>query len=99
MIAPQRRAARPMLRLVHHMARSGGTLFSRCLGCMSGVLLLSEIHPLGTAQFNPLVQAQRWYGLLSSQDLAELRARGRHRFRRRHRPDLPARRLRPGSGW
>ena len=47
---------------------------------MSGVLLLSEIHPLGTAQFNPLVQAQRWYGLLSSQDLAELRARGRIAF-------------------
>lgn len=47
---------------------------------MSGVLLLSEIHPLGTAQFNPLVQAQRWYGLLSSQDLAQLRARGRVAF-------------------
>jgi hypothetical protein len=47
---------------------------------MSGVLLLSEIHPLGTAQFNPLVQAQRWYGLLSSQDLAELRARRRIGF-------------------
>ena len=47
---------------------------------MSGVLLLSEIHPLGTAQFNPLVQAQRWYGLLSSRDLAELRARGRIGF-------------------
>ena len=78
--APPRRAARPTLRLVHHMARSGGTLISRCLGCMSGVLLLSEIHPLGTAHFNPLVRAQRWYGLLSSQDLAELRARGRIGF-------------------
>ena len=77
---PRRHSARPMLRLVHHMARSGGTLISRCLGCMTGVLLLSEIHPLGTAQFNPLVQAQRWYGLLSSQDLAELRARGRIAF-------------------
>jgi hypothetical protein len=65
---------------MHHMARSGGTLISRCLGCMSGVLLLSEIHPLGTAQFNPLVQAQRWYGLLSSRDLAELRARRRIGF-------------------
>jgi hypothetical protein len=62
------------------MARSGGTLISRCLGCMSGVLLLSEIHPLGTAQFNPLVQAQRWYGLLSSQDLGTLKARGRIGF-------------------
>jgi hypothetical protein len=74
------RAARSTLRLVHHMARSGGTLISKCLGCMSGVVLLSEIHPLGTAQFNPLVQAQRWYGLLSSQDLFELRTRGRIGF-------------------
>jgi hypothetical protein len=78
--APRRRAGRPTLRLVHHMARSGGTPISRCLGCMSGVLLLSEIHPLGTAQFNPLVQAQRWYGLLSSRDLAELKARHRIGF-------------------
>jgi hypothetical protein len=62
------------------MARSGGTLISKCLGCMSGVLLLSEIHPLGTNQFNPLIQAQRWYGLLSSQDLIELKARGRVGF-------------------
>jgi len=74
------RAARPILRLVHHMARSGGTLISKCLGCMSGVLLLSEIHPLGTNHFNPLIQAQRWYGLLSSQDLIELKARGRVGF-------------------
>lgn len=79
-LAPPRSGGRPTLRLLHHMARSGGTLISRCLGCMSGVLLLSEIHPLGTAQFNPLVQAQRWYGLLSSQDLAQLRARGRVGF-------------------
>ncbi len=74
------RAARSPLRLIHHMARSGGTLISKCLGCMSGVVLLSEIHPLGTNQFNPLVQAQRWYGLLSSQDLHELRTRGRIGF-------------------
>jgi hypothetical protein len=74
--AAGRAVARPVVRLVHHLARSGGTLISRCLGCMSGVLLLSEIHPLGTRHFNPLIQAQRWYGLLSSQDLAELRARG-----------------------
>jgi hypothetical protein len=74
------RAARATLRLVHHMARSGGTLISKCLGCMSGVVLLSEIHPLGTNQFNPLVQAQRWYGLLSSQDLHDLKSRGRIGF-------------------
>lgn len=75
-----RHAAKPRLRLIHHMARSDGTLISKCLGCMSGVLLLSEIHPLGTNHFNPLVQAQRWYGLLSTQDLTELKARGRISF-------------------
>jgi hypothetical protein len=74
------RTARPTVRLIHHMARSGGTLISKCLGCMSGVLLLSEIHPLGTSHFNPLIQAQRWYGLLSSQDLSDLKARGRVGF-------------------
>ena len=81
------------------MARSGGTLISRCLGCMSGVLLLSEIHPLGTAQFNPLVQAQRWYGLLSSQDLADAQGAPADRLRRRDRADSPARRrCRPAAG-
>ena len=74
------RAGRPPLRLIHHLARSGGTLISKCLGCMSGVVLLSEIHPLGTSHFNPLLQAQRWYGLLSTQDLIELKARGRIGF-------------------
>ena len=76
----RRGAARPPLRLIHHMARSGGTLISKCLGCMAGVVLLSEIHPLGTSHFNPLIQAQRWYGLLSTQDLIELKARGRVGF-------------------
>src|SRR5512145_1245226 len=74
------RATRPPLRLLHHMARSGGTLISKCLGCMSGVVLLSEIHPLGTNHFNPLLQAQRWYGLLSTQDLIDLKGRGRIGF-------------------
>ena len=67
--------ARPELRLVHHMARSGGTLFSKCLGCMEGVLLLSEIHPLGIRQFNPLDQAQGWFRLLTAEDVADLRRR------------------------
>jgi hypothetical protein len=70
------RTAQPSLRLIHHMARSGGTVISKCLGCMSGIVLLSEIHPLGTQHFNPVIQAQRWFGLLSGQDLSDLRARG-----------------------
>jgi hypothetical protein len=73
---PAPKTARPTLRLIHHMARSGGTVIGKCLGCMSGTVLLSEIHPLGTQHFNPVIQAQRWFGLLSGQDLADLRARG-----------------------
>jgi hypothetical protein len=83
LVAPRparRTSAKPVLRLIHHMARSGGTVISRCLGCMSGVILLSEIHPLGIRQFNPLAQAQRWFGLLSSHDLAALAARGQIGF-------------------
>jgi hypothetical protein len=76
----RRTSAKPVLRLIHHMARSGGTVISRCLGCMSGVVLLSEIHPLGLRQFNPLAQAQRWFGLLSSHDLGALAARGQIGF-------------------
>lgn len=47
------------------MARSGGTLISKCLGTMNSAALLSEIHPLGTEQFNPLQQAVVWHNLIS----------------------------------
>jgi len=51
------------------MARTGGTLFGRCLACMQSVVLLSEIHPRGTRTYNPLDQADRWYGLLTQDDI------------------------------
>lgn len=76
--APDR--PRPKLRLLHHMARSGGTLMSKCLGCMDGVLLLSEIHPRGARWFNPLVQAQRWFALFSPSELEGFRREGQIDF-------------------
>lgn len=66
--------ARPRLRLLHHMARSGGTVICRCLASMDGVVLLSEIHPRGRRMFDPLRQAHEWYGLLSAADVAGIRA-------------------------
>lgn len=54
------------------MARSGGTLISKCLGCMQGTVLLSEIHPLAWQNFNPVMQAQTWFGLLTPADMAKL---------------------------
>jgi hypothetical protein len=63
--------AKPTLRLLHNMARSGGTLISKCLATMDGTLLLSELHPNGMEMFNPLKQAHDWFQLLSADDLIE----------------------------
>ncbi|GJM18568.1 MAG: hypothetical protein DHS20C14_07810 [Phycisphaeraceae bacterium] len=57
--------SRPVIRVLRHMARSGGTVISKCLGSMTGVALLSEIHPNGQDQFNPLAQAVEWHGLVT----------------------------------
>lgn len=51
-------AARPMtpVRLIHHFACTGGTLFSKCLSAAPNTRLLSEIDPLSpmtTRQFAP----------------------------------------------
>lgn len=65
----------PRVSILHNLARSGGTILSRCLGCMERILLLSEIHPQGAqivAQgygpqaglaFSPGVQATLWHHL------------------------------------
>lgn len=58
------------------MARSGSTLMCKCLGCMKGVTLLSEIHPYASHLFNPLAQAKEWFGLLGQSDLDDLQAQG-----------------------
>lgn len=54
---------KPTLRILHNLARSGGTILSRCLGCMDGVALLSEIHPKQREVFDPIKQAREWYGI------------------------------------
>ena len=60
------------LRIIHNMARSGSTIMCRCLGCMEGVVLLSELHPLAWKLFNPILQAQEWFGLFTPDDFAEM---------------------------
>jgi hypothetical protein len=61
------------IRIIHNMARSGSTVICKCLGCMEGVVLLSELHPLAWKLFNPIEQAQEWFGLLSQGDIAEMK--------------------------
>lgn len=64
------------LRLLHQMARSGGTLVSRCLACMEGVALLSEVHAGATGFVNPLAQAQAWFAPFDAAAWAALARRG-----------------------
>lgn len=64
------------LRLLHQMARSGGTLISRCLACMEGVALLSEVHAGATGFVNPLAQAQAWFAPFDAAAWAALARRG-----------------------
>lgn len=64
------------LRIIHNMARSGSTLVCKCLGCMEGVVLLSELHPHAWKIFNPLNQAIEWFGLLTQAEIADLQKKG-----------------------
>lgn len=63
------------MRIVRQMARSGGTLISKCLGSMDGVVLLSEIHPAQLRVTNPMMQAQQWFGLIDKGDIAKWKVR------------------------
>ena len=63
----------PTIRVLHQMARTGGTLLAKCLASMRGVVLLSEIHPKGLSKFSPLTQARKWYpGLLDEGEIGRL---------------------------
>lgn len=64
--------SRPVLRLLHHLARTGGTTISKCLAVMPGVALLSEIHPLGLEKISALDQAMGWFGLVDAQEIERL---------------------------
>ena len=65
--------------VIHCLARSGGTVFCKCIGAMNGVILLSEINPRGW-RVHPLVQTEKWFGLLTNDDMAELESRPEPEF-------------------
>ena len=47
---------------------------TRCLGAMSGIVMLSRIHPLGLEHINPLEQAYKWFGLVTDADIERLKS-------------------------
>ena len=61
--------------IIHNFPRSGGTVFSRCIGAMQGVVLLSEINPHPGAQrlkgFSIITQAVKWHRLAVDKALRE----------------------------
>lgn len=66
--------------LLYSLARSGGTLLSKCLGCIPGNILLSEINPRW-AYFNPLDQAKQWFSLVQDEDIKNLKSSGNYNYR------------------
>ena len=70
---------KPAIRVVRHLARTGGTLISKCLAVMHDTVMLSEIHPRGIRQINPLTQAMQWFGLVTTEEAIAMRERSRHR--------------------
>lgn len=64
------------VRVVRHLARTGGTLVCKCLGSMDSVVLLSEVHPANMAFTNPVAQAVQWFGLVDEAWVRRWRASG-----------------------
>lgn len=71
--------SKPVIRTIHHMSATGGTLMSKCLAALPETYLLSEINPFaGTpVRFNPMDPLQQavaqYQGSLgfTAQDLGE----------------------------
>ena len=61
----QHNSKKSTIRVMHNLGRSGGTLISKCFGCMKNIALLSEIHPDAqhAHSFNVINQAQQWFDL------------------------------------
>lgn len=56
--------------VLYSFARSGGTLINRCLGCLDGNIVLSEVNPYSSPV--PIeVQVCQWFGLVQPQDIDE----------------------------
>jgi len=67
---------KPVLRTIHHLACTGGTVISKCLAAMPHVALISEVNPSNRfgSEFeptNPLLQLERSYRKLDTQDIIE----------------------------
>ncbi len=61
------------IRIIHGLARTGGTVLCMCLGSMRDVVLLSEVNPRSASAYhklNPVYQAAKWFSLLDAGEMA-----------------------------
>lgn len=66
----------PVIPVLRHLARSGGTVISRCIGCMHGVVMLSEVHPANITVTQPIRQAREWFNLVTDADITRWKRSG-----------------------
>ncbi len=67
---------KPKIRILRHLARTGGTLITKCLGSMDKVVMLSEVHPANLAMSNLMTQAVDWFGLVDKKQVSRWRRLG-----------------------
>ncbi|BAU40426.1 sulfotransferase family protein [Leptolyngbya sp. O-77] len=60
------------LAVFYAFARSGGTLVNRCIGCIPGNLVLSEVNPHASV-IPPEQQAHEWWKLISGEEVNVLK--------------------------
>lgn len=68
---------KPIIRTIHHLACTGGTLISKCLASMHNVALISEVNPLNRsgasfAPTNPLLLLERSYREFSTSERIDI---------------------------
>jgi hypothetical protein len=68
--------SKPVLRTIHHLACSGGTVISKCLAAMPDVALISEVNPFNRfgdnfQPTNPLLLLEKSYRPLSADEIIE----------------------------
>lgn len=51
-------------------------MISKCIGCMRGVTMLSEVHPANLVVTQPARQAREWFGLITDAEITRWKRQG-----------------------
>lgn len=85
---------KPLLRTIHHLACTGGTVISKCLAAMPDVALISQVNPFNRfghkfEPTNPLLLLERSYRQLSTDEITdEFKRQIEHLYQICHQDDV-----------